>query len=176
MKRLLVLLAGCGGADVEPARPRAACEGHWDVQSQEDVDAVAGCGRVGSIAIRTAAALDLAPLGAIDVVTGDLVVGPTFDLSTIHVGVREVGGALRLVSNGMATGAFLPRLERAGAVEIAGNVSLASVSAPALREVAGDLVIADNPALEYVDLAALTHVGGTRRVDMPGPVTDIPAP
>lgn len=166
-RALLALLVGCGGASAAPARPAAACAGDVVVGSQEELASVAACGTVdGSVAIRTAARLDLSALAPLEEVRGDLTIGPTFDVPAIRAdGLRRVGGALRIVSNGAATAAHLPRLERAGSVEIGGNVALGTISAPALAEVGGDLRVEDNPALEILVAGALARVGGEVRVE-----------
>ena len=161
------LVAGCGGAEPAPRRPDTACQGDWVITSQEDLEELAACGAVGgSVTIRGAATFDLAALTPLESVAGDLMIGPTFDLDVVAVeGLREVGGALRIVSNGLATGVFLPRLERAGSVEVAGNVAIAGLSMPALREIGGDLVIEDNPGLEHLSAGVLATIGGTLRIE-----------
>jgi len=175
----LVLVAGCGGAEPATAGPAAGCDGDHLISRQEDVVAIAACGRVdGSVTIRGAAPLDLAVLTPLEAVGGDLTIGPTFALDTVVVdGVREVGGALRVVSNGLATGIFLPRLERAGAIEIAANGAAAGVSMPALVRIDRDLVVEDNPGLEHLDAGALAHIGGAIRIEgNPGLATvEVPA-
>jgi hypothetical protein len=159
-------LAACGARST-PAPASPSCRGDHQVSSQEDLDAVAACGAIdGSVTIRTAAALDLSGLVALREVSGDVVVGPTFDLDVVHLeGLRKVGGALRVVSNGVATGAFLPALEEAGSVEVGGNVGLGGFAAPLLHRVGGDLIVEENPDLELLDLAMLAEVGGTLRID-----------
>jgi len=152
----LVLVAGCGGAEPATAGPAAGCDGDHLISRQEDVVAIAACGRVdGSVTIRGAAPLDLAVLTPLE----------------------AVGGALRVVSNGLATGIFLPRLERAGAIEIAANGAAAGVSMPALVRIDRDLVVEDNPGLEHLDAGALAHVGGAIRIEgNPGLATvEVPA-
>lgn len=162
-----LVLAACGGGEPAPRRPLAACQGDWIVTSQEDLEEVAACGAVGGdVTIRGAADLDLAALTPLQEVGGDLVIGPTFDLDVVAVeGLRRVDGALRIVSNGLATGVFLPRLEHAGSVEVAGNVAIAGLSMPALRAVGGDLIIEDNPGLEHLGAALLAEVGGALRIE-----------
>lgn len=152
------LAAGCG----HPARPRApACPaGDVVVQSQADVARLAGCARLpGGLAIRSGAPLDLGPLAGLEEVRGDLVIGPTLAVGGIggFSRLRAVGGALRVSSNGSATGAWFPALERAGAVEVVGNVSLAELVLPRLAAVDGDVVIRSNPSLQLVDAGALTR-------------------
>lgn len=142
-------LAACGA----PAAPGAArCAGTFVIGAQAALDAIARCPRIdGSVAIRSAAPLRLGVLDGVREVSGDLVIGPTLAVDELALrGLRRVGGALRLVSNGVATGAFLPELEAAADVEIGGNLSLATVSAPRLAEVAGGFTVVDNPSLEVL--------------------------
>ena len=169
---LLLAVAGCGGAP--SAAPARTCEGDRVIVRQADVAEVAACGELhGSLTIRGAAVADLSALASLETVRGDLVIGPTFDLDVVSVeGVRRIGGALRVVSNGLATGVFLPRLEHAGSVEVAGNVAIAGVSMPALRSIDGDLVVEDNPSLERLDTGALESVGGATRIQSLDTVQD----
>jgi hypothetical protein len=158
----LVLLAACGGAE-RPDAPRApTCTGDRVITGEDSLASVAGCSRLdGSLAIRGGAAFDLTQLADLEVITGDLTIGPTFALETLHVtGLREVGGAVRIVSNAAADGASLPALERAGSLEVAANVDLGRFLAPRLTDVAGDVTVADNPELELLQLGALARVGG----------------
>ena len=168
----IVAVAGCGGAPA--VAPGRTCDGDRVISRQEDVAEVAACGELaGSLTIRGAAVADLSALAPLEAVRGDLVIGPTFDLDVVAVeGVRQVGGALRVVSNGLATGVFLPRLEHAGSVEVAGNVGIAGVSLPALRTIDGDLVVEDNPNLERFDADALESVGGAIRIQGLGTMQD----
>ena len=163
MKRLaLVLLAACGGAE-RPETPRApTCAGEIVITGEDALASLAGCRRLdGSLVIRGGAAFDLTRLDELEVVTGDLTIGPTFALETITVtGLREVGGAVHVISNAAAGGASLPALERAGSLEVAANVDLGRFVAPRLTDVAGDVTIADNPDLELLQLGALARVGG----------------
>jgi hypothetical protein len=159
---LTVGAIACGGA-AHPAAPPCP-HGDVVVSSQASIDGLAACTVLdGDLHIRTGAALDLAGLGALTRVTGSVIVGPTLGLDAIaglsHL--REVGGALRLVANADATGAFFPALERAGRVELDGNLALGQVMLPALREVTADLVARDNAALELIDLGGLAHVAGS---------------
>jgi hypothetical protein len=152
----LIGVVACG----HPARPRpATCPaGDVLVESQADVAALAGCRRLaGALAIRTGVALDLGPLARLEEVRGDLVVGPTLALGGVDGfgGLRAVGGTLRVASNGEATGAWFPALERAGAVEVVGNTALAELFVPRLGAVDRDVVIRGNPALELVDAGSL---------------------
>jgi hypothetical protein len=55
-------------------------------------------------------------------------------------------------------GLFLPRLERAGSIEIEGNVAVTTVSLPQLAAVHGAIRITDNASLELVDIPALVAI------------------
>ena len=57
-------------------------------------------------------------------------------------------------------GLFLPRLDRAGRIEIAGNVAVTTISLPQFATVRDAVRITDNASLELVDmpnLAAIDH-------------------
>jgi hypothetical protein len=162
----LLMLAACGGAQ-RPAAP-VCPRGDVVVTSQESAGALRGCPVVdGDLRIRTGAALDLSALAGLEEVRGSLVVGPTLGLDAIDAfgALRSVGGTVRLVANGDVGGAFFPALERAGAVELDGNLALMQAMFPALREVAGDVVVRGNPVLELVDASALVTVGGALAIE-----------
>jgi hypothetical protein len=155
-------VAGCGGA-AHPA-PARCPRGDVAISSQDSVEALRGCPALaGDLRIRTGAALDLAALGSLERIRGDLVIGPTLGLDTIAGlgALREVGGTLRLVANGDVTAAFFPALTRAGSVDIDSNLALAQIMFPALTEVGADLLVRRNSMLELVDLGPLTRVGAT---------------
>jgi hypothetical protein len=99
-------------------------------------------------------------LRSLATITGDLMVGPTLGLEELSLlDLHEVGGAIQVTSNGTLRGLFLPRLERAGRVEIEANAALVTISMPRLATVAGSQVITGNGSLELIDLSALTAVG-----------------
>ena len=161
---------------VPTAAPVQCPRGPVVVSGQDHVAALAGCPRLdGDLRIRTAAALRLDDLASLETVTGSLVIGPTLALDTLDGlrGLREVGGALRVVANGDVTGAFFPALERAGAVEIDGNVALLQVMLPRLREVTGDVVVHGNAALELVDVTVLARIGGALIIEDNVVLTDV---
>jgi hypothetical protein len=136
------------------------------IVSAEDASAVAGCRTVeGTIEVRGAGELDLEALKGIERVTGDVTIGPTFGVTVISLdGIRTVGGTLRIVSNGVATGVYLPALEQAGGIEIASNVAAGGVAMPALASVEHDLLVEQNPVLENLTMGSLGRVGGTLRI------------
>jgi hypothetical protein len=161
----VLAVAGCGAAQ----RPAPACpRGDVVVTSQESAAELRGCAVVaGDLRIRTGAALELSALAGVERIEGDLVVGPTLGLDTVSAfgGLRAVSGTVRLVANGDVGSAFFPVLERAGAVEIDGNLALMQAMFPALREVDRDVVVRGNSVLELVDLGALATVGGALAVE-----------
>jgi len=98
-------------------------------------------------------------LRALVTITGDLVIGPTVGVQDVTLGeLRVVEGAIRVVGNGLMQGVFLPRLERAGRIDVEGNVALTTLSLPRLTAVRGALRITDNASLELVDIPALVSI------------------
>lgn len=152
-------LAACGPAHVFHKDPERGCVGPVVLAAREDVAAVAGCARLGSITIRPAGPLDLSPLGRLEAIDGDLRVGPSVGLSELALPRLEtVTGTLRVGGNGDLHRVLLPRLARAGRVEIEGNAALTNLSLPGLAATDA-LIIADDPALEIIDVARLAAVG-----------------
>ena len=145
--------AACGGGS---PRPGASCAAERVVlASQADIARVAHCATLRNLTVRTAGALDASPLGSLATITGDLVIGPTVGVDAFALGgLRVVGGAIRVVGNGMLQGFYAPRLERAGAIAVASNVALKTISLPRLMR-AGALRVTDNAGLEALDVAAL---------------------
>lgn len=159
-------LAACGAPRAGPGEPARCPAGAVWLGGPEHVEGLAGCPRAGAVTIRTGAALDLGPLGALEVIDGDLAIGPSVGLADAMLpALREVGGALRVVGNGDLRALRLPRLERAGRVSIEGNSALAHLALPALREVGGTLEVMGNPDLELLDAGALEAVGGALAIE-----------
>ena len=155
----LVVLAGCPGAKA-PSTPGCPTDRTVQIAAQEDVDKLAACAELSSVTIKTGAALRLTGLRGLEVITGDLAVGPTVGLDEVSLPeLREVGGTVRITSNGSLHGVFLPRLEAAGRFEIESNAALTSIALPRLVTARGALVIAQNGSLELVDLSELATVG-----------------
>src|SRR5262249_28494152 len=119
MRRLLVsALVACGHA--APSCPSGAIV----LAGAGDVARINPCGRGARVAIRTGASFDVSTMH-LRSIAGALVIGPTVGIEEIRLPeLREVGGALRVTSNGSLRGLYLPQLERAGRIEIDGNVSL----------------------------------------------------
>jgi hypothetical protein len=127
--------------------------------SQATIAPLASCTSLARLTIRTGGTLDTKALRALTTITGDLVIGPTVNVQEVTLGeLRGVDGAIRVVGNSLMQGVFLPRLERAGRIEIDGNVALTTISLPRLAEVHGALQITDNASLELVDAPALVAI------------------
>lgn len=173
---LLLAAGGCGGPG-RPARPVPTCPaaGPFVIHGDEDVAAVAGCARLPGLAIRTGAPISLAPLTGLVAIDGDLTIGPTVGVTTLSFpAVAAISGKLRIAGNGDLTGVFLPALRRVATVEIADDVSLTTVSLPALTTIDGPLVLLRVPALELVDTSALVEVAGPITVDRAPALTSWP--
>lgn len=156
---LLVVLAGCSGPQA-PGRPKCPVDRTWMITGQDDVEAHAGCSTASAVTIRSGATINLAPLRALETITGDLMVGPTVGMEELSLlELREVGGSIRVVANGSLRGMFLPRLERAGQIAVEGNAVLMTISLSRLERVASSFVISENSSLELVDLSGLVSVG-----------------
>jgi hypothetical protein len=129
------------------------------VASRGDLVRLAGCATLRGLTVRSGAALDVSALRALTTITGDLVIGPTVAIEDVHLGeLRAVGGAIRVVGNGLLRRLHLPKLEQVGAVVIDGNPVVTTIALPRLRTVHGALRITDCAALELIDLAALAAV------------------
>lgn len=158
----VIACASCGGAPPAPvAAPVVVPRCDQDLlSSQADVTAFATCPVAPALAIRTGAELDLTPL-TLREVEGDLVIGPSVGLATVELaGLERVGGTLRLVGNGSLGSVVLPRLIRAGAVEVQGNVELRMLRLPALAEIGGALVIERTPSLALIEAGVLHTIAG----------------
>ncbi|MEZ4401919.1 MAG: hypothetical protein R3B06_17955 [Kofleriaceae bacterium] len=154
-----VTLAACrhGGAPVAGPCPTAPVV----VAAQAQVDALAGCASLAALHVRSAAPLDLTPLGGLVEVTGDLTIGPTLAITSVGLpALRRVGGTFRLDSGGLVSGVFAPQLTAVGGLTMRDAPALTTVSVPALTTVAGDVRLERVPALEHVDALALTTVVG----------------
>lgn len=156
---LLFVLAGCPGAK-GPGMPACPTDRTVIIAGQEDVAKLVTCTTLSSVTIRTGASIDLGGLRGLETITGDLAIGPTVGLDEVSLPeLREVGGTVKITSNGSLHGVFLPRLEQAGRFEIESNVALTSIALPRLVTSRGSLVIVQNAGLELIDLSELTTVG-----------------
>ena len=68
-------------------------------------------------------------------------------------------GSIQIVANGDLHGVYLPMLERAASFEVDGNQMLSTVSAPKLAGVDGEFTVTSNAALEVLNVAALAKAG-----------------
>jgi len=157
------LAAGGGcGTPATPARPAAPiCPTDHAVvlASRADVARTAGCTTLAGVVIRSGAALDTSALRALVTITGDLLIGPTVGIQEVSLGeLRVVEGAIRVHNNGLLQGLFLPRLERAGSIDIDGNVAITTISLPRLASVGGALRITANMSLELIDTPQLQSI------------------
>jgi len=154
--------AACGAGPPRPVAPVASsCPTERPVvlASQADIHRIVRCTTLAGIMIRSGAALDTSVLRALTTITGDLAIGPTVGTQEITFGVLQVvEGAIRVTDNGLMQGLFLPRLERAGRIEIDGNVAVTTISLPRLAAVRGALRITSNASLELVDMPMLLSV------------------
>jgi hypothetical protein len=168
---------GCG--PIAATRPAASCGGDRPVVivRQADITALAGCTTLRGVTIRSAAPLDVSALRQLATITGDLTIGPTVAVDEIQLGeLRAVLGTIHIVANGLVTGVFLPRLERAGRIAVDGNASLTTVSLPRLAAVHGALQVTDNASLEALDLPALLTVDQDLVLDGDPVLTVLDAP
>ncbi len=168
MRRLLAsaFLISCGPPHVFHKDPERACA-DITLAGQEDVAAAAGCRELGSITLRTGMALDLKPLGRLEIIKGDLVVGPSVGVSELSLPRLRRAGAIKIVANGDLHGIYLPALEHAASFEVDGNHALSSVSAPKLAAIDGAFAVTGNASLEVLDVTALATTGSTRVDDNP---------
>lgn len=154
-----LVLAACGASAPAPATPAACPAGEVVIASDDDVARLASCTRLDAVTIRSGGAVHTARL-AVAAITGELRIGPTVAVEEVTLGsLQSVGGAVRVVGNGVMQGLFLPKLARAGELRIDGNVALTTISLPALAEAAA-LRVTANSALELLDVSALGRVAG----------------
>ena len=159
LRALALALAACGATPGVPAAPSCPTDRTVVLASQADLARLARCTTARGITIRSGAALDTSALHALATLTGDLVIGPTVGTSKITLGeLRVIGGTLRVAGNSLMQGLFLPKLERAGRIEIEDNAAVATLSLPKLAVVHGALRITGNASLELVDLSALAAI------------------
>ena len=144
-----MLWAACGaGERGAPARPPPAAPcptGDAVVRVDEEAAALAGCAAI----------------------TGDLVIGPSFALTSVTAlqQIEQVGGSLEISSNAALAGVFLPAHRRvAGSVTVESNLQAETISLHHLVEVGGDLVVEGNRSLVRLDLSALATVRGRLQV------------
>ena len=156
---LVVLLAGCPGNRATPT-PGCPHDIRVVISEQNELKRYAACVSLGSLTVRSGASIDLSELRALEVITGDLDIGPTVGFEELKLSeLTAVEGTVRIISNTSLRAMFLPRLERAGRIEIESNASLTTIVFPRLQTVAGSVLVNQNSLLEIVDFSALTTVG-----------------
>jgi hypothetical protein len=156
---LALVLTACAGHGAVPAAPDCPTDRAVVVARQADLARLASCATLPGLTVRSGAALDLSALRALTAITGDLGIGPTVAVEDVDLpALRTVGGAIRVVGNGVLRRLHLPVLEQAGAVVIDGNPVVTAIALPQLQAVHGALHITDNAALELIDLAGLATV------------------
>jgi hypothetical protein len=162
-------LVACGASPSSPAAappssPAASgcpADRALVLSSQAALSRLASCTQARGLTIRSGARLDTSVLRALETISGDLVIGPTIAVEEISLpALRTLDGALRIRDNALAQGVFLPRLERAGQVEVENNAALTTVSLPRLTRIAGGLSITDDASLELIDLSRLEVIDG----------------
>lgn len=180
MRLLLASLAACS-APQAPRELACGAETKLVLRGQDDVVAAARCHTVASLAIRTGAALDLAPLAKLAVIRGELRVGPTVGFVQLELPELSSAGAVTIVGNGDLHGVALPALTSTGRVDIESNIALTSLALPrlatataisvkghaelgivelsALETVEGELRVQDNPRLTLLELGKLARAG-----------------
>lgn len=168
MRRAAALVVAATACHPRPARAPSCPSAPVVVTSPEALAALAGCRRLPGLTVRGAGPLSLAPLAELVQVDGDLVIGPTLALDAVGLpALVEVGGRLALVSSAAAAGLYAPRLTAVGALEVRDDLSLVTVSLPALATVAGPVTLTRLPALELVDTSALVRVDGAVAIAVP---------
>ena len=155
-----LVLCACAGAPAKRAEPACNADANIVLAGQEDVFAAAGCLTINSLTIRTGAALDLAALGKLHVILGDLRVGPTVGMEALRLPELHSVGALAIAGNHDLHGAAFPKLVSARTVTVEGNPVMTSLSMPALGKVGETLTIRANGDLEIIELSSLATVGG----------------
>jgi hypothetical protein len=156
---LAVPLWACGAPVAAPVAPGCPADRAVVVARPADLARLASCATLRGLTVRSGAALDLSVLRALTAITGDLVIGPTVAVEDVDLpALRTVGGAIRVVGNGVLRRLHLPRLEQAGGIVIDGNPVVTAIALPRLQVVHGALRITDDAALELIDLAALASV------------------
>jgi hypothetical protein len=156
---LTVVTAACGATPTRATAPSCPTRGPVVLASQTDIARVARCTTLPGVTVRSGAALDTSALRALTTITGDLTIGPTVGIHELTVGeLRTVEGTIHASNNGLLQGLFLPKLERAGRIDIDGNVALTTISLPRLAAVHGALHITANASLEAVDMPMLQTI------------------
>lgn len=161
---LAIAVVACGAparpaAPASPTAPSCPADRTVVLASRADVARVADCATLAGVVIRSGAALDVSGLHALATIRGDLIIGPTVGIAEVSFReLRVVEGALRVHDNGLLQGLFFPRLERAAAIDVDGNVALTTLSLPRLASVGGPLHVTANPSVEVIDMSVLASI------------------
>jgi hypothetical protein len=151
-----LVTVACGVTTRSTGAPSCPRRGPVVLASQTDIARVAHCTTLPGVTVRSGAPLDTSALRSLTTIAGDLTIGPTVGIHEIAIGeLRTVEGTIRASNNGLLQGLFLPKLDRAGRIDIDGNVALTTISLPRLAAVHGALHITDNASLEAVDMPVL---------------------
>ena len=162
----LLLSLSCGAAVVSSSRPDCVGGKIWH---RDDAARFRNCEHItGSLHLGGAldAATDFAKLTSIE---GDLIVGPSYQLSNLSSlsSVVRIGGRLQVEGNWRLQGLFLGALQSvAGAVEVRDNSGLKNCALQSLQTF-GALHIQGNRNLERVDLSGLKPEGAEGSVEGP---------
>ena len=159
-----VLLCACAGAPPKRAEPQCNADANIVLAGQEDVFAAAGCLTIQSLTIRTGAPLDLAALGKLHVILGDLRVGPTVGIDNLALPELHSAGAITIAGNHDLHGVAFPKLVSARSVTVEGNPAMTTLAMPALGKVGESLTVRANGDLEILELSSLATVGGALEI------------
>jgi len=164
----IAALTACAANAPQPVS--APCQGPAEVRSTAGAEALGACDLLPALAVSGGSRIDLESLETLGVVSGDLVVGPSSQLSSLGGlrGLKTVTGDVVIESNFQLSGVFLSTLDSIGGdLTIRSNASIGSVSLPSLRAIAGSLEITENGSLEAVIAPALRDVGGNLEITAP---------
>ena len=173
------MATACGGAAATSADTqtpgRTVCgagntthKGDLRITHEGAAAVAAQCTRIEGDLVVEGGALTTVPPLAVTEVTGDVLVGPAFRLTSVSglKGLTRVGGSLKIRSNLSLRGLFLNGLRRVeGDLVVDGNSELASVSLPRLADVSGNVTVARNRSLLRFELIATERVGGRFSVE-----------
>ena len=144
---------------------------------RDDVVRLLGCRRIDGN-LELGGALDSAiGLENLELVSGDLIVGPSYQLDNLSslAALVKVGGDVRIEGNWRLGGVFLPGLETVGGrIAILNNSGLTNCAFARLRSFSG-LEVVGNRSLQRVDLSSLDRDGAAGRVSGPS-LSDVIAP
>ncbi|MBA3502129.1 MAG: hypothetical protein M4D80_34240 [Myxococcota bacterium] len=153
-------MCACASAPPKRVEPQCSADANIVLAGQEDVFAAAGCLTIQSLTIRTGVPLDLSALGKLQIIRGDLRVGPTVGVDNLALPELQSAGAITIASNHDLHGATFAKLVSARSVTVEGNPAMTTLVMPALGKVGETLTVRANGDLEIVELSSLVTVGG----------------